>query len=121
MDHERILLAESHDGYRQVTRRQLERAGHTVVAETGTLRNLRRIMATDNVLFRVAVISSHLPRMGDGEEAAKLVYRLRPEVVVVSYSGLQHQTFGKFNVYKGDGHEVLLETIKNSQFPKTKP
>lgn len=113
MDNERILLAEGHDRLRAAEKELLENQGHTVVADTGSLRAVRRIVDDTAIEFRVAIVSGHLPETGDGEKAAAYIKAQRPEVIVISHA-TPKQTFGNFNVYKGDAPEVLLDTIKKA-------
>ena len=114
MDHERILLAETHEGMRAAQKKLFEQEGHTVVADTGTLRGVKQIVDDPTIEFRVAVVSGHLPDVGDGEKAAELIRATRPETIIISNSGVMHQTFGDVNLYKGDPSDLLLEAIKNA-------
>ncbi len=82
---ERVLLADDDDLVRSVTRRMLARLGWQVDEARDGLEAVVRLTASPET-YSAAVFDLRMPRMG-GEEAARQVHSIQPELPILFISG----------------------------------
>ena len=77
-DHETIFLADDSRTAREIFRDRLEFYGHQVVAEAGSLDEIRAIVGDQAIQFRVAILDHRMPKGDEGITAAELLRARRP-------------------------------------------
>jgi DNA-binding response OmpR family regulator len=94
---QQIILVDDEPEVRERLRKKLEAAGHTVIAEVGSLADLKQVLNTFVVPATIAIIDG---LDGAGAYAAQLLRDAFPLIIIISYSG-NEQSFGNYNLKKG--------------------